>query len=89
MDIGKDLAKAFDDGYEQGKKDAVKWISVNDRLPEVGEKVLCICDTGYEGMPVYGIGWRVSGDFWHILVLLGKNPTVLAWMPLPSMSEGE
>ena len=28
MDIGKELAKAFDDGYEQGKNDAVqhgKW----------------------------------------------------------------
>jgi hypothetical protein len=29
MDIGKELAKAFDYGYEQGKKDAIrhgKWI---------------------------------------------------------------
>ena len=34
MDIGKDLQRAYDDGYEHGKQDAVRWIPVTERLPE-------------------------------------------------------
>ena len=32
MDIGKDLQRAYDDGYEQGKRDAVKhgkWLDID------------------------------------------------------------
>lgn len=44
MDIGKELAKAFDDGYEQGKKDAVrhgKWILYPDNQSKVVEADDC------------------------------------------------
>lgn len=59
------------------------WISVKDRLPPVGEEVLCLCDCGYEGIRHYGIGWVLSSDFWYAVTPIGQNPKVLAWMPLP------
>ena len=42
MNIGRDLQEAYNDGYEQGKKDAVakdSWIPVSERLPENNEAV--------------------------------------------------
>lgn len=38
MDIGKDLQRAYDDGYEQGKQDAVKWIPFRVRELDEEEK---------------------------------------------------
>ena len=47
MDIGKELEKAYKDGYKQGKKDAVrhgKWIFNSERYSwECSE---CKCQTG-------------------------------------------
>ena len=41
--IGDELAKAYNDGYEQGKKDAVKWINCAKKLPEETGRYL-VCD---------------------------------------------
>lgn len=80
-----DARSFYADGYARGKKDAVKWISVEERLPEVGKEVL-ICDArdSFLGMfflverksdKVYfwhdGGGWRLPSD------------EVTHWMPLP------
>ena len=35
MNIHDATETAFKNGYKQGKKDALKWISVKDRLPEI------------------------------------------------------
>lgn len=42
MDIGKDLQRAYDDGYEHGKQDAVTWIPVTERLPEENGRYLTV-----------------------------------------------
>ena len=44
MDIGKELEKAFNDGYEKGKRDAVrhgKWILYHDNQSKVVEADDC------------------------------------------------
>lgn len=64
-----------------------QWISTKDRLPPVGEEVLCLCDCGYEGIRHYGIGWVLSSDFWYAVTPIGQKPKVLAWMPLPESPE--
>lgn len=35
----KDISDAYKRGYEQGKRDAYKWISVDDRMPDEHESV--------------------------------------------------
>lgn len=56
-----------------------EWISVEDRLPEDGDKVLCcfVRDTGINKPDEV-----IVGDFyWHKLWVLNH---VTHWMPLPS-----
>ena len=64
----------YQQGYEQAKKD-LGWISVKDRLPEVGHFVLtCVSDTGTPqcvGMALLlkdGTWWdgdiKVNVDYW-------------------------
>ena len=77
MDIGKDLQRAYDDGYEQGKQDAVRWISVTERLPNgngeylvSGKDKVWVCEFMILG--AVG-GWCNSA----------RNPCVKYWMQLP------
>lgn len=76
------MAEQFDICPFCGREKA-EWVSVKDRLPPVGEEVLCLCDCGYEGILHYGIGWVLSSDFWYAVTPIGQKPKVLAWMPLP------
>lgn len=77
---------AYKNGYEQGKKDAVKeqskWISIHDAYPDEGVKVLGYsADSGN-----YCVGnyckrwnkWRAAG-----------SPKVTHWMPLPEPPKEE
>jgi hypothetical protein len=80
MDIGKDLAKAYDDGYEQGKKDAMQWVSVNDRLPEETKQYLTY-DGGYDLIDV--VSYYVDCGKWNC------SYKITHWMPLPPKPEGE
>lgn len=81
MDIGKELAKAFDYGYEQGKKDAVKWISVKDRLPEKTWEYLTWNGVGVN-QDYYAQDSNYNNGF--------NNPyPVTHWMPLPEPPKGE
>lgn len=87
MDIGKDLAKAFDYGYKQGKKDATQWISVKDRLPEKGGRYLT-CD--HKG----NVHIFYHYDFYQFPFDIDEENTrfymVTHWMPLPPKpQEGE
>lgn len=76
-DIGTDLYLAYEDGREFGKKDATpKWISVKERLPEPGERVL-YCYRGFvgEGYVIRSGEWERAG------IWTRYYPSY--WMPLP------
>ena len=93
MDIGKDLQRAYDDGYEQGKQDAVRWTPVTERLPkEVGWYLVVVLAPFkqvrmYEFYPVHN---NYGNDLWrnndgdHV-----SNWFVTHWMPLPEPPKEE
>ena len=58
-----------------------KWISVEERLPEIGDKVL-FAIPAYHGTAI-SIAERVGDDIWLIgnMRAVGGDPT--HWMPLP------
>lgn len=72
-------------GYLIGKMDGQKaaqpkWISVEERLPEIGRTVIC-CAKGY--IPLIGTGWYDANlNMWHLDFV--NNRPVTHWMPLPA-----
>ena len=56
-----------------------EWISVDDRLPEDGERVLCWCAGGLLFCDVLH---RSDGDWWMSMIGVWNIP-VTHWMPLP------
>jgi hypothetical protein len=74
------LDKIHDLAYQEGKADAMRWISCADRLPEYGEAVLTINeDEDYE---VNHIIDEDTGEWFY--------EGAIAWMPLPEpYREGE
>lgn len=70
--------KIHDLAYQEGKADAMRWISCTDRLPEYGEAVLTINeDEEYEINHIIDEDdgeWFING--------------AIAWMPLPPYKEG-
>ena len=56
-----------------------KWISANHRLPESGERVLCMCRAGiYEVLKWSYIHWA-----WYNTSHYFMKDFVTHWMPLP------
>lgn len=54
------------------------WIPVSERLPEVGEKVLCQCQANiYEVLKLTVDGWYHDEKHCYM------SGFVIAWMPLP------
>ena len=81
---------AYKNGYEQGKKDAVKWIPVTERLPEDGELVLAMCKigkmfVGYQRRYLSRSGWwiKTARDSTKEITQI-----VTHWMPLPEAPNG-
>ncbi len=69
----------YEKGYEDGKKDACRWILISERLPEEHETVIgldcsdSVCKT--ERYDDCGeIKWYADGCF---------DTPIVAWMPLP------
>lgn len=60
-----------------------EWISVKDRLPDVGRDVLFVCENKSYGVGAYSDTYR---DFFS-----GQFPVkgVTHWMPLPQPPKGE
>ena len=56
--------------YKQGQQD--RWISVEERLPEPGQRVLCHSDVGSDRIIAY------------LSIASGFPSEVTHWMPLPS-----
>ena len=82
LDVNKERRNCYQQGYEQAEKD-LGWISVKDRLPEVGHFVLtCVSDTGTPqcvGMALLlkdGTWWdgdmKVRVDYWMEVPKLNK-----------------
>lgn len=94
MDIGNDLQRAYWDGYEDGKKAATEWISVEERLPEPNEECLVservgdrvVIDLGELVQYCDGriFGWMTTND-WNE----GEGCKITHWMPLPEPPKGE
>ena len=95
FDIGHDLKTAFEDGYRAGVEAArPKWISVEERLPNVGEKVMvCGVKNGMQVGTFRGIPRSMQVGAFSGISRPGKNrkwwwkkDTILEvthWMPLP------
>ena len=58
----------------------VRWIPVSERLPELGESVLCHCQANiYEVLKLTVDGWYYNPTHCYM------ESFVIAWMPLPEL----
>ena len=86
VDIGAELQKAYDEGYEDGKRDAVTpWHRVEEELPKPHKNVLCM---GRKGGCF--VGWSIDNadrvkakGYGRAYVHGGKARSFIHWMPLP------
>lgn len=86
IDVDKDeLVRAlnydrnqYEKSYRDGLK-ASKWISVKERLPEVGEDVIA-----YLGEGIFEICWMLKDGVWETRDAYLDTDAVTHWMPLPS-----
>ena len=84
MKIYEATETAYKNGYEAGKKDALKWIPVSERLPLVGETVIALGSRG----GVYTAKYT-GGVYWHKLNARCHMCEPTHWMPLPKPPKGE
>ena len=64
-----------------------KWISVKDRLPELGERV--ICTDGYAVFEQYRVEPSCVYGMWDRFGLKSPMQEVTYWMPMPLPPKGE
>lgn len=62
-----------------------EWISVNDRLPEDGDIVLCYMEFGEQRIA----RWYESENCWAGQLIDYHKEQVTHWMPLPQPPKGE
>lgn len=88
MDKHTSHEQAYKNGYEKGKQDAMKWVSVKERLPDNEQWVLCFMENEEFGkFRVFQwsyIDWQWNdGNEWY------DEEDVTHWMPLPEPPKGE
>ena len=88
MNIYDATETAYKNGYKQGMKDAAKWISVKDRLPENREDVLVVA-FWHERWNVQWGWYAPNGRVWHVGLMEETDYPVSHWMPLPQPPKGE
>jgi hypothetical protein len=91
IDIGADLQRAFDEGYEKGKADRPQeWIPCSERLPKIGEVVLVTWEWGCKKYITIAYMVTIRGvTYWDSKLQHKYEPlNVLAWMPLPKPWKG-
>ena len=81
-----DIAEqSYKNGYEKGQQDAVKWISVKDRLPERGSDILAYQDhLGNKRI----VPANFDFDKWFDCCLCVNVEGITHWMPLPQPPKG-
>lgn len=89
MDEHTASEQAYKKGYEKGKQDAVKWTSVNERLPNlfggylvVVQKAIGDVYTDYADYDPYQKIWRTG-------LPLYPGEKVILWAELPTPPKGE
>ena len=88
MDEHTPYELAYKNGYEKGKQDAMKWIPVTERLPELHTKVLCCGKKG--GRFIAELSTWGKGNYLCWDKRNGQGcPAVTHWMPLPEPPKGE
>ena len=82
---------AYKNGYEAGKRDALKWIPVTERLPEKQRKYLCFCNIdGHTEYPFHMIlDYYIADEKPHFQHECEHGLRVTHWMPLPEPPKGE
>lgn len=86
MDIGADLRRAYEDGYADGKREAApKWISVEERLPEVGQEYMTFRQFDGTMEVLHHKGDGVFGGLEGLYVVYA----ITHWMPLPEPPKEE
>lgn len=83
MDNYSATEQAYKNGYEKGRQDAMKWIPVTERLPEMWQNVLAVRTDGKFRFDFIG-----SLGVWYEDVNFVGYP-VTHWMPLPDAPKGE
>lgn len=72
---------AYKNGYEAGKRDAMKWIPVEERLPKDNYNVLVLHRNGYV---------VINAWLWTHWAFGYERNSITHWMPLPAPpKEGE
>ena len=96
MNIHDATETAYKNGYKQGVEDAVKWISVKDRLPSK-EEYAAKAEDGTEyyvrlliayktDIVEYEIGYY-DGYKWMTEMPIRLIKDVVAWMPFPNLPQ--
>ena len=85
---------AYKNGYEAGKRDAMKWIPVTERLPEDEEVVLILCKNGAMFVGYCGKQYCDRERRWRVKTALNSTKLlnlgrVTHWAELPTPPKGE
>jgi hypothetical protein len=84
VEVQDAIGQAYKNGYEDGKKDAVKWISVTERLP-MNDNYINVTTDG----AVVQAYWH-NGRFYAFTAIgVATVVGVTHWMPLPEPPKGE
>jgi hypothetical protein len=92
--------RAYKNGYEQGKKDALKWIPVSERLPELWQDCFVLVKMKYDWEKDYEYNVDAGcyvGEYGYIDCFNTINDWnegqeyihITHWMPLPEPPKGE
>lgn len=76
-------ARAYNDGYEQGKKDVLKWISVTERLPEHANGHVLVTDGMRVKISCRNACYKTASGETRCAQAYGAGMCVTHWMPLP------
>lgn len=77
-DESKREMEALDMAIKALEQQSPKWIPVSERLPKLGERVLCQCQSNiYEVLKLTVDGWYYNPSHCYM------ESFVIAWQPLP------